>query len=236
MIYVVMLAVRICLLFVVGAVMVRSTRKYKFFFFSCRFDQVSDCGTDLYVSISSTRYCMRVMLEKVPEGDWFCEECELNEELERRQEHLKLLGTIERSRSLGRTTSVNSEFSPKLENKDSFCERSKLKTFSVKKQLPSKRTEDSFEAGPTAKKQALESSTGSPTALSPSRVLSKDSSFRNLDKTKGKSINQLSMGIEAAVDASENPRSPTRNSPQSLKGSSSCVACWKSLVNYKSFI
>lgn len=30
-------------------------------------------------------YCMRVMLQKVPEGDWLCEECKLAEEAEKRK-------------------------------------------------------------------------------------------------------------------------------------------------------
>lgn len=163
-------------------------------------------------------YCMRVMLDKVPEGDWFCEECKYNEELEaRKQEHTKLLGNIERSKSLGRTSSVNSDLSSKLDNKDSLGERSKLKTVSLSKQLPAKRSADNIEAGPTAKKQVLESSAGSPTALSPSRVsvLSKDYSFKNLDKTKGKPTHQFSTGTDSAGDSSE---STTRNSPHILKG------------------
>lgn len=31
------------------------------------------------VSHSSTRYCMRVKLEEVPDGDWICEECQKSE-------------------------------------------------------------------------------------------------------------------------------------------------------------
>lgn len=170
---------------------------------------------------------MREMLEKVPEGDWLCEECKLNEELEaQKQEHLKLLGGSEKSKSLGRTSSVNLDLPYKLDKKDSFCERSKLKSVSLNKQLSSKRSADSIEAGQTAKKQVLESSTGSPTALSPSRVpvLSKDCSIKNLDKTKGKHSNQSSAGTESAGDSSENARSPTRNLANQ-KGNFLCTAC-----------
>ncbi|XP_021725863.1 uncharacterized protein LOC110693048 isoform X2 [Chenopodium quinoa] len=164
-------------------------------------------------------YCMRVMLEKVPEGDWFCEECKYNEEVEaRKQEPVKLGGT-ERSKSLGRTSSVNSDPSTKMDNKDSLSERSKLKTVSLNKQLSAKRSGDSIEGGPTAKKQVFESSAGSPTALSPSRVpvLSRDSSLKNMDKTRGKLRNQYSTGTESAGDSSESTRSPTKNS-HILKG------------------
>ncbi|CAO2832288.1 unnamed protein product [Amaranthus hypochondriacus] len=158
-------------------------------------------------------YCMREMLDKVPEGDWLCEECKYNKALEaRRQENIKLLGSIERNRSLGRTNSANSDVSSKLENKDSFSER-KPKIVSLNKQLSTKRSGDSIETGPTAKKQVLESSTGSPTTLSPNRVpvLSRDFSFKNVDKMKGKSTSQLSTGAESAGDSSENTRSPTKN-------------------------
>ena len=43
MIYVVMLGGKICSLYVVGAVMVRSTRKFTILFFSYLFDKVYDC-------------------------------------------------------------------------------------------------------------------------------------------------------------------------------------------------
>ncbi|KAL2921462.1 PHD and RING finger domain-containing protein 1 [Bienertia sinuspersici] len=166
-------------------------------------------------------YCMREMLDKVPEGDWLCEECKFNEELEaRRQEHLKLVGGNERSKSLGRTSSVNSDLPYKLDKKDLISEPSKSKNVNLSKQLSSKRSGDIIEAGPTAKKQIFESSTGSPTALSPNRVpvLSKDCSFKNLDKTKGKHANQCSAGAESGGDSSENTQSPTKNPSHNPKG------------------
>lgn len=166
-------------------------------------------------------YCMREMLDKVPEGDWLCEECKFNEEMEeRKHEHSKMLGTNERSKSLGRTGPVNCDLSVKLDSEDPFCERSKMKNVSLIKQVPCKRSGDSFEAGPTSKRQALESSIGSPTTSSPSRVafLSKDCSFKNLDKMKGKPTNQTSTGTESSGDSSEIARSLTTNSLNLPKG------------------
>lgn len=166
-------------------------------------------------------YCMREMLDKVPEGDWICEECKFNEELEaQKQEHSKMLGTSERSKSMGRTGSINYDLSHKLDNKDSSCDLNKAKHVTLTKQVPCKRPGDSIETGPASKKQALESSMISPKMSSPGRigVLPKDSSFKNLDKTKRKSANQISSGTESTSDSSENVLSPSTSCLHAIKG------------------
>lgn len=166
-------------------------------------------------------YCMHEMLDKVPEGDWICEECKFNEELEaQKQEHSKMLGTSERSKSMGRTGSINYDLSHKLDNKDSSCDLNKTKHVTLTKQGPCKRPGDSIETGPTAKKQALESSMISLKMSSPGRigVLPKDSSFKNLDKTKRKLANQISSGTESTSDSSENVLSPPTSCLHAIKG------------------
>ena len=92
---------RICLLYVVGALTVQNTRKniqpfiYIFswqpklviFFFSLLLSYIAlfraQVLTWLLLLIS---YCMRDMLQKVPEGDWLCEECKLVEETENQKQ------------------------------------------------------------------------------------------------------------------------------------------------------
>jgi len=164
---------------------------------------------------------MREMLDKVPEGDWLCEECKFNTELEaQKQEHSKMPGPTERSKSMGRSGCLSYDLSHKLDNKESSCDSNKTKYVTLTKQVPSKRPGDSIESASTAKKQALESTVVSPKMSSPGRisVMPKDSSFKNLDKTKRKSANQICSGTESTSDSSENVRSPTTSSLHAVKG------------------
>ncbi|KAG4386225.1 hypothetical protein AAZX31_11G008600 [Glycine max] len=100
-------------------------------------------------------YCMREMLEKVPEGDWLCEECKDAEENEKKR----------------------------LDVDDK-----KMVEVSSTSQVSGKRLSDNIEVAPAAKRQALESSTGSPKTSSPKRLVpvSRESSFKSLDKSKVK--------------------------------------------------
>lgn len=62
-------------------------------------------------------------------------------------------------------------------------------------QISGKRPSQSMEIATAAKRQALESSTGSPKASSPKRIvpLSRESSFKSMDKGKMKSGQQIPM-------------------------------------------
>ncbi|KAK9726068.1 hypothetical protein RND81_05G187900 [Saponaria officinalis] len=166
-------------------------------------------------------YCMREKLDKVPEGDWLCEECKCNEVLETQKvDHIKKRGSHERSKYLGRTSSLLSDPTLKLD-KDPFSERPKLRNISLNRQASSQRSGERTEPCPTTKKQALESPMGSPTTSSPNQsrigVLSKNGSSKNWDRM-GKPNNQISTGTDTTGDSSENARSPSANSPHALKG------------------
>ncbi|KAK7263981.1 hypothetical protein RJT34_31582 [Clitoria ternatea] len=135
-------------------------------------------------------YCMRDMLKKVPEGDWLCEECKYAEETANQR--------------------------PDIEEK-------KVHKVSSTSQFSGKRPCESMEVATAAKRQALESSTGSPTAStsSPKKIgpLSRESSFKSLDKGKVKSGQQIptrnQLGgndIELARSLSIGPRSQTARS------------------------
>ncbi|KAL1362451.1 hypothetical protein HN51_010707 [Arachis hypogaea] len=126
-------------------------------------------------------YCMREMLEKVPEGDWLCEECKYAQETE--------------NQKLGKINSTAL--------------------------ISGKRPLESEELAKAAKKQALESNIGSPKGSSPKRVfpLSRESSFKNLDKGKLKSGYHSSIcnhpdgsDRELARSLSAGPRSQTTKS------------------------
>ncbi|XP_048236196.1 uncharacterized protein LOC8272795 isoform X3 [Ricinus communis] len=119
-------------------------------------------------------YCMREMLQKVPEGDWLCEECKLAEETENQKQDAE-----------GR-----------IMNKESI-------------QSSMKRPAETIEVALASKRQAIESSFGSPKSSSPTRTaaLSRDSSFKGLDKGKVKLAHQTASANHSSMDISETARS-----------------------------
>ncbi|KAL9327883.1 hypothetical protein ACSQ67_002886 [Phaseolus vulgaris] len=123
-------------------------------------------------------YCMREMLEKVPEGDWLCEECKDAEE---------------------------------NENKKPDVEDKKIVEVSSTSQVSGKRLSDNIEVAPAAKRQALESSTGSPKTSSPKRLvpLSRESSFKTLNKSKVKTGLPIPSRNNSGGSDTETARSPS---------------------------
>ncbi|KAJ1415165.1 Zinc finger, PHD-type [Sesbania bispinosa] len=130
-------------------------------------------------------YCMRVMLDKVPEGDWLCEECQYAEE---------------------------------TANQRLDVEGKKSHKVSSTSQISGKRPSESVEVATASKRQALESSSGSPKASSPKRIvpLSRESSSKSLDNGKVKPGQQIPIrnrpggdGVELARSLSTGPRSQT---------------------------
>ena len=76
--------------------------------------------------------------------------------------------------------------------------------------VSSKRLVENIELAPPAKRQALETSLGSPKSSSPNRVaaLSRDSSFKNLDRERLRPVQQTSSGKQSTNDMLESARSP----------------------------
>ncbi|XVF06832.1 hypothetical protein REPUB_Repub06bG0085100 [Reevesia pubescens] len=125
-------------------------------------------------------YCMREMLQKVPEGDWLCEECKLAEETESQKQGLD-------------------------------AEGKKASKLSSSTRSLGKRHTENLEGALAPKRQAVETNIGSPKSLSPSRVsaLSRESSFKNLDKGKVRPSPQSSLSNHSGNDMPETVRSPT---------------------------
>ncbi|XP_019424099.1 PREDICTED: uncharacterized protein LOC109333206 isoform X2 [Lupinus angustifolius] len=121
-------------------------------------------------------YCMRVMLQKVPEGDWLCEECQCEEETEKQRQDVE--------------------------------EKKSLK-FSSTSQVSRKRISENIEIAPTAKRQALESRSTSPKMSSPKKLaqLSRESSFKSLDKGKVKPCHEMPTHNHSGGDDKEIARS-----------------------------
>ncbi|XP_022743833.1 uncharacterized protein LOC111294704 [Durio zibethinus] len=125
-------------------------------------------------------YCMREMLPKVPEGDWLCEECKLAEETGSQKQGLDAEG--------------------KKENKPSSSTPSLVKKHA-----------ENLEGAFALKRQAVETNIGSPKSLSPSRIsaLSREGSFKKLDKAKLRPSPQISLNNHSGNDMAETVRSPT---------------------------
>ncbi|XP_043715589.1 uncharacterized protein LOC122663985 [Telopea speciosissima] len=168
-------------------------------------------------------YCMRIMLDKVPEGDWLCEECKLKEATEtQKQDKLETvsgtskascLNAIDKSGGAGIVSSKLLQKADvkeaKLDAKDSDAEGTKVGPSHV---LPAKRQSDSIEVASVVKRQVHETSIGSPTASSPGRKasLSRESSFKNLDKGKVKPSQPIPFsGNHTANNFQDTADSPT---------------------------
>ncbi|TMW86679.1 hypothetical protein EJD97_021022 [Solanum chilense] len=139
-------------------------------------------------------YCMREMLQKVPEGDWMCEECKFDEEMRNRKEDksVKFDGNG-KSYPTGKKIAVgNTGLTIKTESKPPDFDGD----IASDPKTPGKRRMDDTEVYSAAKKQALEPVSASPKTLSPNKLpaLSRESSFKNSDKGKLKSANQISSG------------------------------------------
>nr|XP_023874432.1 uncharacterized protein LOC111986766 isoform X4 [Quercus suber] len=162
-------------------------------------------------------YCMREMLQKVPEGDWLCEECKFAEESENQKQGSEVeekkmdkLGSF--TLVSGKRCAENIEVAP--------AKRQALETGigSPKPSSPSRIVTGSPK--PSSPSKIV---TGSPKPLSPSRIvsvspkplspsktvsLSRDSSFKSIDKGKVKSARQTSFGNHSSTDIPETARFP----------------------------
>ncbi|KAL9249095.1 ASI1-immunoprecipitated protein 2-like protein [Drosera capensis] len=160
-------------------------------------------------------YCMREMLDEVPDGDWLCEECKFTEEMEKhKQDPSCLLVDNEKSKILRRSSSSTSDAS-KLDNTGTLTSRSKITNLISHQDLESKRIGDNTEV--SAKKQNIESNIVSSEYRPGRTVISRGNSSKNLDKMKTKQLHVLPSGYHAN-DSSESVRSPISNSNHGLKG------------------
>ena len=99
---------------------------------------------------------------------------------------------------------------------------------STSTQSSGKRHAENLDAAPAAKRQAIETSLGSPKSLIPGKTaaLSRDSSFKSLDKGK---VRPPSFGNNSSNDVVESTRSPSCLLPQTTKGM--WLFCWlKSVI------
>ncbi|PQM39489.1 uncharacterized protein Pyn_25375 [Prunus yedoensis var. nudiflora] len=126
-------------------------------------------------------YCMRKMLRRVPKGQWLCEECKFAEEADNQKQ-------------------------------GSDMEGKRLDKAILSTQFSNKRLAENIEVAPAAKRQALEIRGGSPRPSSPKRMgaLSRESSFKSIDKDRLRSTYQSSQSINDISEAARSPSSGIR--------------------------
>ncbi|CAI9785545.1 unnamed protein product [Fraxinus pennsylvanica] len=142
-------------------------------------------------------YCMEEMVTKVPEGNWLCEECKVEEQMSnQKQDKIGRIDGNEKNNSCGQSSSENIISFDVEGNRTKGC--SNMRTCG-------KRPRDDNEVSSMAKKPAIESIMGSPRNSNPSKTaaLSRESSFKNLDKGRMQPIYHSSSATLQVNDTPE---------------------------------
>ncbi|XVF42866.1 hypothetical protein PTKIN_Ptkin01aG0400300 [Pterospermum kingtungense] len=129
-------------------------------------------------------YCMREMLQKVPEGEWLCEECKLAEVTESEKQGLDSEGKNEKLCSS--TQSLGKRHAENLEGASALKRRAVETNIGSPKSL-------------------------SPSRIS---ALSREGSFKNFDKTKMRPSPQISQGNHSRNDMPETVCYHTSSGPR----------------------
>lgn len=160
-----------------------------------------DCLGGNHISfLMPSSYCMRIMLEKIPEGDWLCEECKLkedtdNDEVDRTeviQEKLEVQSLKENIVSSETVPSPKVSLRLDLEANDQEATGVLKRTHS--QHVSAHRLTDNTEVSSITGKRSAESNGSSIETSSPRKkvAMSCDSSLKKLDLTKGKLANMTS--------------------------------------------
>ncbi|XP_022148589.1 uncharacterized protein LOC111017216 isoform X4 [Momordica charantia] len=162
-------------------------------------------------------YCMREMLENVPEGDWLCEECKSAEENENQKQDVEGKSCVSyKKKDEGRRTNI---VSPSTQVYDAEGKRVSRDSSSMRNF--GKKNVENVDVSVTAKRQVLETNKDSTKASSPSRNigLTRDSSSKSLDKGKLMLSQSKCLGDQCSNDITEMARSPSVGPRlQTLKG------------------
>ncbi|KAI3918533.1 hypothetical protein MKX01_041853 [Papaver californicum] len=128
-------------------------------------------------------YCMRVMVDKVPEGDWHCEECKFKEDAEK-QKRDKPEAVVEPTKQScidQKVSMPNAKVLTKSDTKASDVESNLSPKIGSNVNIWLKRHLDNDEGVSAVKRQAFESSSGLPKPSSSNKeaALSRVSSFKS---------------------------------------------------------
>lgn len=149
-------------------------------------------------------------MDKVPVGDWLCEECKFDVEMKnQRQEKACSADASEKINSSGQANPDNSNFSTKSEAKGSDVGGNRTSNDPPNMKNLGKRCLDDTEVSRAAKKRVVESDFCSAKISTSSGIaaISRDSSFKRLDRGKAKPIQHPSSGTLSAHDTATSPAS-----------------------------
>lgn len=173
---------------------------------------------------------MQIMLDKIPESEWLCEECQLKEDAERQ----KLDKTKEIPETPKATYLEEKEPLSKLKNK---AQEAGANQAVITPKVSTKRHVDSLEVALNSNKDAVETKVGSPGTASSSKraALSQESSFKKLNAGKVKPVYPVpSSGSHSANSSQQKAQSPTPAGPhapwmqartQAGRGKFKCLSC-----------
>lgn len=145
---------------------------------------------------------MQIMLDKIPESDWLCEECQLKEKLDK---------TKEISETPKATYLEEKVLLSKLKNKAQEAGANQAIKTIITPKVPTKRHVDSLEVALNSNKDAVETKVGSPGTASSSKraALSRESSFKKLNAGKVKPVYPVpSSGGHSANSSQQKAQSP----------------------------
>ncbi|KAG6474939.1 hypothetical protein ZIOFF_064156 [Zingiber officinale] len=179
-------------------------------------------------------YCMRIMLTKVPEGDWLCEECQLKEEVETKDlNRVETVCGTPNTQSLNKKIQnlgsyANAENSQRLYAKSTdteTCEFNKRACIPIKETqspIPRKRHMHQMDVAPPARKKIAGQKDEYLKPVSPrtGAVFSRENSFKNLNVAEVKQTGVISSPRHQSLNNSQNlSRSLTLDSHEnSFKG------------------
>ncbi|CAA6667020.1 unnamed protein product [Spirodela intermedia] len=168
-------------------------------------------------------YCMRVMLGKLPEGNWLCEECTIKDMATFKVEKSEiLLATLKEPRSAEKIQKVGSSFSPKALPKldvSATDAEAPLPIIGLKSsEISMKRSLGKADVTLLTSSKVPDTSGISSMTASPSRksMLSRESSSKSLDAGK---VKQGNLTLPSVSQSSSSPAisrslAPVANSPK----------------------
>ncbi|KAJ8649977.1 hypothetical protein MRB53_003000 [Persea americana] len=145
-------------------------------------------------------YCMPIMLHKVPESDWLCEECQLKKDSEKRKlVKTEVVSETPKSSSLGEKGPF-----PKSKNKAQKAVGNQAIKAMATPKVPTERHVENMKVASILNKDAVETTVGSPgTASSKRAALSQENSFKNLNVGKLKPLHPVASPTSCFANGSQ---------------------------------
>lgn len=185
---------------------------------------------------------MRIMLDKVPEGDWLCEECQLKENAEKTElDKMKTVTETPKEPSMEEKDFggvMNPKLVPKLDSKADEVDANKVSKVTSSSLPSAKRHADTHEDSLKSRKLDTNATDGASEMVSPCKnsALSRGNSLKSMDVGKLKQLNLVASSGSQFVNNSEEiarslstvglDSSRTQAKFQPPRGKLTCVSAW----------